>query len=67
MTASTRDTKNLGGRPRTGIGTPIMVRLQEGDLTQLDAWIATQPDQPSRPEAIRRLIKASMANAMKTI
>jgi len=34
----------------------------ERDLADsIDAWIAGQPDQPSRPEAIRRLIKRGLA------
>lgn len=34
-----------------------MVRFQPEDLARLDTWIAAQTDCPSRPEAIRRLIK----------
>jgi hypothetical protein len=56
MAPSTNDTKNLGGRPRTGVGTPVMVRLQPAQLSLLDAWIADQKSQPSRPEAIRILL-----------
>lgn len=33
-----------------------MVRLQPAQLAKLDQWIAEQPDQPSRPEAVRRII-----------
>ena len=53
--ASRRDIRNLGGRPATGKGTPVMVRLQPDQLAALDAWIASQPKPLSRPEALRRL------------
>ena len=56
---SIRDAKKRG-RPATGIGTPITVRLRDDHLIALDTWIAEQPDKPSRPEAIRRLIKAGV-------
>lgn len=53
---SSRDIKNLGGRPPTGQGTPVMVRLHHDQLAALDAWIADQAaPKPTRPEAIRRL------------
>jgi hypothetical protein len=49
------------GPPATGKGTLIGVRLQPIDLAALDAWIDVQ-DEPklSRPEAIRRLLDASL-------
>jgi metal-responsive CopG/Arc/MetJ family transcriptional regulator len=38
-------------------GTPIQVRLQPALLSQLDAWIAAEPDTGrSRPEAIREAL-----------
>ncbi|TPG13164.1 hypothetical protein EAH84_07125 [Sphingomonas oligophenolica] len=60
MTASTPDIKNLGGRPRTGIGTPVMVRLQPDQLGALDQWIANHETAPSRPEAIRQLLEQAL-------
>lgn len=58
---SSTDTKNLGGRPRTGIGTPVMVRLQPDDLTVVDGWRdrwETRTGKPiSRPEMLRELIR----------
>lgn len=33
-----------------------MVRLQPDQLAALDRWIEVQPDKPSRPEAVRRLL-----------
>jgi len=67
MAKSIIDTKKKRGRPvSTGIGTPIMVRLQPAALASLDAWIDRQPDpKPSRPEAIRQLVNLAMAKARK--
>jgi len=54
---SSRDIKNLGGRPKTGQGTPIMVRLQPELLAVVDGWIAQRPDpKPTRPEVIREAL-----------
>jgi len=41
-------------------GTLIGVRLQPDDLAALDAWRLKQPDNPSRPEAVRRLIQKGL-------
>jgi hypothetical protein len=48
------------GRPRTGIGTPVQVRLRDGLLASLDQWRRKQPDLPNRPEAMRRLIEEAL-------
>jgi hypothetical protein len=46
------------GRPRTGVGLPVQIRLSADQIARLDAWIADQLEQPlSRPEAIRRLLE----------
>jgi hypothetical protein len=37
-------------------GTMVGVRLQPDQLAAVDAWARKQKDQPSRPEAIRRLV-----------
>jgi hypothetical protein len=56
----------VGARPSSVAGKVIGVRLDVRTDTELDLWIATQPDHPSRPEAIRRLVavglKASAAS-----
>lgn len=57
---SINDNKKGRGRPATGIGTAIGVRLQPEDLMKLDEWIADQPEKMSRPEAIRRMIKIAV-------
>jgi hypothetical protein len=49
--------KRRGPKP-SGQGTPIMVRLHADQLTALDEWIAAQgKPMPTRPEAIRQLLK----------
>jgi hypothetical protein len=57
MTPSTVDNKKKKGRPRTGIGPAVGLRLYPELEQRLDAWITKQgePDL-GRPEAIRRLL-----------
>jgi hypothetical protein len=56
MTKSIKDIKKRRGRPAIGRGAPVLVRLRPDMEANLDAYIAKQPDEPSRPEAIRRLL-----------
>lgn len=50
------------GRPiSTGTGTLIGVRLTDEKLAELDGWIDQQDDEPTRPEAIRRLVETALA------
>jgi hypothetical protein len=51
--------KRKRGRPRID-ATQISVRVVPNDLAALDAWIKTCADEPSRPEAIRRLMRFSL-------
>jgi len=44
-------------------GTLVGVRLQAPELGALDAWRKEQADLPTRPEAVRRLLAASMAGS----
>jgi hypothetical protein len=49
------------GRPPTGRGKTIGVRIHDDRLAAIDAWIARQPDpKPTRPEAIRRLFEKAL-------
>ncbi len=50
------------GRPMAkGIGTLLGVRMEAEQLALLDAWIEAQPEpKPSRPEAVRRLLTATL-------
>ena len=38
----------------------VGVRFPPDALAALDAWVATQPDAPSRPEAVRRLTEMGL-------
>lgn len=58
MAASIRAYTKVRRAPKPG--SMIGVRLQDDALAALDAWIARQPDAPSRPEAIRRLIEVGL-------
>src|SRR5438105_10749802 len=52
--------KQRGPRPaseRAPIGAPIPSKL----LARVDRWAASQEDDPSRPEAIRRLVELGLA------
>jgi hypothetical protein len=48
------------GRPPVG-STLVGVRLPPDELAALDGWIANQKDEPTRPEAIRRLTERALA------
>jgi hypothetical protein len=55
------DAKKMG-RPATGIGYPVTVRLDSHLLAMLDAWATdTASPPPSRPEAIRRLLYKALS------
>jgi hypothetical protein len=60
MSRSIPVNKKSRGRPKTGIGPVIGVRLYPEMEGQLDAWIERQDDSPSRPEAIRRLVQLGL-------
>ena len=53
--------KKKRGPPPTGKGTLIGLRLQPRPLARVDRWAASQEDDPSRPEAIRRLVELGLA------
>jgi hypothetical protein len=52
-------TKKRGPKP-TGIGVLVGVRLQPDELEAVDQWRDDALGRPSRPEAIRRLIKRGL-------
>jgi len=61
MVRSIRVIKKSRGRPKTtGTGTLVGVRLQSEALDRLDDWASRQKDQPSRPEAVRRLMECGL-------
>ena len=43
------------GPAPTGKGTQVQVRLQPHELEKVDAYVAAEPDEPSRAEALRRM------------
>jgi hypothetical protein len=49
--------KKKPGRPATGKGEGVLVRLQPSQLAALDAWIAKQDRPLTRPEAIRAMME----------
>jgi hypothetical protein len=53
------------GRPPTGIGKPIGLRLYPALERRVDQWASRQPDKPGRPEAIRRLIEIALTTKSK--
>ncbi|KYK45274.1 hypothetical protein A1D31_35420 [Bradyrhizobium liaoningense] len=57
--------KKRGPAP-TGKGAQIQVRLQPDDLTAVDDWIAEQDKAPTRPEAIRTLMRQGLKLKSKT-
>lgn len=55
--AIAEDKKKKIGRPATGIGPNVGLRLYPEMDAAIEAWIAEQPEpKPSKPEAIRRLV-----------
>jgi hypothetical protein len=57
--------KKKRGPAPTGKGTQIQVRLQPDQLAGLDAWIEKQEIKPTRPEAIRSMIDATLHVVVK--
>jgi hypothetical protein len=53
------------GRPPTGIGKALGLRLYPDQERRIDEWASKQSDIPGRPEAIRRLIEIALANKTK--
>jgi hypothetical protein len=54
-------TKNKPGRPRTGIGKTIGLRLYPDLEAKLKRWIKAQPaPKPSVPKAIRLLLERGL-------
>jgi hypothetical protein len=53
--------KKKRGPAPTGKGVQVVVRMQPPELSELDAWIACQSDNPSRPEALRRLMEQALS------
>jgi hypothetical protein len=54
------DSRKSRGRPKTGIGKSVGLRLYPGLAAEVEVWRAKQKDSPSLPEALRRLIEAGL-------
>jgi hypothetical protein len=66
MGKSIRDTKKKRGRPKTtGKGEQIGTRWQEPLLRSIDAWREAQEGEPSRAEAVRRLVEIALGAGKK--
>lgn len=65
MTNAENDSKKSRGRPATGQGKQVVVRMHEPLISQLDKWIEAQDKKVSRPEAVRRLLSAALNFASK--
>lgn len=52
--------KKRRGPPPTGKGTQVVTRLHADLLGPLDEFINDQADKPTRPEAIRRLLRDAL-------
>lgn len=48
------------GRPATGTNKAVTVRMPDEELDAIDKWRREQPDLPSRPLAIRRLVEKGL-------
>jgi hypothetical protein len=53
--------KRRRGRPATGQDPVTAVRLAPALKSQIEDWAKQQPDNPSRSEAIRRLVQVALA------
>ncbi|MEO6339639.1 MAG: hypothetical protein ABIO39_06345 [Caulobacteraceae bacterium] len=60
MTEEEKRLAKRRGRPATGRGQTVGVRMQPGQLAALDAWIAGQSEPFTRPEAIRAMVAAML-------
>ncbi|TXN15873.1 hypothetical protein FV219_01500 [Methylobacterium sp. WL122] len=60
MLMSIEVTPKKRGRPATGKDPATSIRLSPDIRAEIDAWSATQPDRPSRSEAIRRLVEEAL-------
>jgi hypothetical protein len=58
--SSSKIVKRKPGRPATGMDPLIGFRLPAETIAAIDAWAASQPDRPTRSEALRRFIEAGM-------
>ena len=56
MSDTITDNRKRRGRPKTG-ATLVGVRMERDLLHGIDAFAADETDSPSRPEALRRILR----------
>jgi hypothetical protein len=59
--------KKRRGRPATGKDPVTALRLSSQLTLAIEAWANDQVDQPSRSEAIRRLVKLGLGKSVPTV
>jgi hypothetical protein len=65
--STSKNQKRGRGRPNADTEA-LTLRVQKRVLSDLDAWIAAQPEpRPSRPEAIRRILAQALAPAARSL
>jgi len=60
MANAISDIRKKRGRPAVG-ATGVLVKLPPDQLAALDAWIEGQPEKPTRPEAVRAILREKLA------
>jgi len=61
MASSIHETMKPEKKSRHSVtGTPVQVRLQPSQLSELDEWRRMQPDLPNRSEALRRMMEIAL-------
>jgi hypothetical protein len=54
------------GRPPGRVRPPTAaLRLPQELLERVDLWAVSEPDSPTRPEAVRRLVEKGLSRALK--
>jgi hypothetical protein len=61
MAKSINDTQKKRGRPATGVTPMTGVRFSDQAMQAIRRWAKHQPDNPTRAEAIRRLVEIALA------
>lgn len=61
MAKASSEFKSAKNRRPGQSGEMVSTRIQPDLLAEIDAWRSTQPDLPSRPEALRRLAAEALA------
>jgi hypothetical protein len=52
--------KKRGRKPQGGRQAGVLVRMPQDELADVDGWREDQVDKPTRPEAIRRLVRRGL-------